>query len=622
MTDSSPGYQQFFAELKRRKVFRVMAVYGIVGFVLLQIVDLAVPALLLPEWTYRLVALILLLGFPVAIILAWAFEMTPEGVQKTQAAAPGELGAIIAAPASQRWPAGLLALVGMAALVLGAWWVGTQTPSEPDATAGPASADVRLAFTDLADDPRPSLAVLPFADMSPEGDQEYFSDGITEEILNTLARIKELKVAARTSAFAFKGRLIDMRVVGDSLGVAYLIEGSVRKAGNQLRITAQLIDAADGTHLWSDQYDRRMGDVFAIQTEIAQAIAEQLRVPLGLDDPKELVTPTADFEAYDLYLAGLAQMRTRGAAVAEAVRLFEAAITRDSSWAPAWARLAEARETLIWYREGWDDPPADYEAYLEMALTVVPALLEEAEQAARQALVLDPNNASAHVALGSVMRDWRRWQESEEEHLRALALDPDNAEAHQEYAEYLESTGREAEALKSYGRAVALDPAPIRRGLYGFSLFMNDRPEEAVPILRQALSDSGDLPIISDLLVAVLLAIGEYESAAQFLIEAGYDAAKVHDLKQALEAGDAGLLSDETRARLSPTEWMLLGQPDRAAEALTLEMPLFDVGDWHRFDPRLDPIQDTPEMRDYLRRSNLEGVQVQRAPRPGDEATP
>jgi hypothetical protein len=188
---TTPGYQRFFAELKRRRVFRVMAVYGLVGFVLLQIVDLAVPALLLPEWTYRFVALILLLGFPIAIVLAWAFETTPEGVQRATEAAPGELGAIIAQPASRHWLAGIPALVGVVALVGGAWWVGRQSASVADAdpTTGPVVA---------------SIAVLPFVNMSDDASNEYFSDGISEELLNLLAKIPDLHVAARTSSFSFK----------------------------------------------------------------------------------------------------------------------------------------------------------------------------------------------------------------------------------------------------------------------------------------------------------------------------------------------------------------------------------------------------------------------------------
>ncbi len=209
MTDPTPGYQRFFAELKRRRVFRVMAVYGIVGFVLLQIVDLAVPALLLPEWTYRLVALILLLGFPVAVVIAWALELTPEGVRRMAEAAPGELAEIIAAPASKRWPAGVLALVGMTALLAGAWYVGRQ--SAPGVAADLATGPVTA-----------SIAVLPFVNMSDDASNEYFSDGISEELLNLLAKIAELRVAARTSSFSFKDQDLEITEIADRLPGAAL----------------------------------------------------------------------------------------------------------------------------------------------------------------------------------------------------------------------------------------------------------------------------------------------------------------------------------------------------------------------------------------------------------------
>ncbi|HSM08448.1 MAG TPA: adenylyl cyclase, partial [Gemmatimonadota bacterium] len=320
------SYQQLFAELKRRKVFQVAAVYGAGAFAILQGADVLGQGLRLGEAFLPLVTAAVLLGFPLALVLSWFFEVTPGGVHRTGDAAPGELEAIVAQPASRRWPAGLAALVGMAALLAGAWWVGTRTGPVAGDEAAASGHAVRFAYADLADDPRPSLAVLPFADMSPEGDQEYFSDGITEEILNVLAKLPHLSVAARTSAFAFKDRQLDMRVVGDSLGVAYLMEGSVRKSGDQLRITAQLIDARNGSHVWSETYDRTLDNVFQIQTEIAEAIAEQLRVPLGIDEPSDLVTPTSDVEAYDLYLAGRARMRERGESLDEAIRLFEAAI--------------------------------------------------------------------------------------------------------------------------------------------------------------------------------------------------------------------------------------------------------------------------------------------------------
>jgi TolB-like protein len=296
------SYQEFFAELKRRKVFKVAAVYGAAAFVILQAADILGQGLRLPESFLPFITAVVLLGFPLALILAWAFEVTPEGVQRTSGPEAGEIEGMIAAPASQRWPAGLMALAGVAALVAGAWWVGKQGASE-SATAPEtgAPAEVQLAFVDPSEDPRPSIAVLPFADMSREGDQEYFSDGITEEILNTLAKIRELRVSARTSAFAYKK-------------------------------TAQLIDVATDAHIWTEQYDRTLDNVFQIQSEIAEAIAEALTVPLGLGAGESLVTPTADLEAYDLYLTGRARMRQRGRGVQEAADLFAAAVARDSTW--------------------------------------------------------------------------------------------------------------------------------------------------------------------------------------------------------------------------------------------------------------------------------------------------
>ncbi|HSM09235.1 MAG TPA: adenylyl cyclase, partial [Gemmatimonadota bacterium] len=243
------GYQQFFAELKRRHVFKVAAIYGAVAFGVLQVAEPLGTALGLSDSFLSLVVGLLLLGFPVALVLAWAFEVTPDGVQKAEPAAPGEIEAIVAQPASSRWPAGLLALAG-AALLFGGWWMGRSTAADAgrDAAAEPPASEARLAFPDLADDTRPSTAVLPITDKSPESDQEHVSDGMTEEIINVLARTGQFGVRGRTSAFAYKGENRDLREIGSELNVAYLIEGSVRKEGDRLRITAQLIDAADDSH--------------------------------------------------------------------------------------------------------------------------------------------------------------------------------------------------------------------------------------------------------------------------------------------------------------------------------------------------------------------------------------
>lgn len=616
------SYQQLFAELKRRRVFKVAAVYGVVAFVLLQVADLLGQGLRLPDSFMPFITAVILLGFPLALILAWAFEVTPDGVQRTAGAEPGEIERIVAAPASKRWPAGLLALVGAGALLAGAWWAGTRmAPGDGAAAAtGASRADsLQLSFAGAEADDRPSIAVLPFLDMSPEGDQAYFSDGITEEILNTLVKVRDLKVAARTSAFAFRGRDLDMRAIGDSLGVAYLMEGSVRKAGDQLRITAQLIDAADGSHLWSESYDRMMDDVFAIQTEIAEAIAAELRVPLELDDPNELVTPTADLEAYDLYLAGRTKIRERGRNLREAVQLFEAAVARDSAWAPAWAALAEAQELRSWYPAAWDEEARD-DTYDDILMRHQAA----AREAAERALSLDPAIPSARVALGSVHRNRRQWKAAEAEYLHALALDPDNAEAHHQYSEMLGGMGRITEALAAGERAVRLDPAPVRLFNQGLILWADARPEESARQVGRgiALDPDTDVPWIRDLWYLMRLSEGAYDTALEFGYPTGellsVAPAQHVQVVQALEAGDATRVPAEIDDRwgFRALTWSAFDARERALEAMEHSLVASSRGNlvwlWY---PVLDPLRDDPRFQAVLAGYNLAGAAPQRTPR-------
>ena len=632
------SYQQLFAELKRRHVFRVAAIYGATAFVLLQLADLLVEALKLPADFLTMVTVLILLGFPLALVLAWAFEVTPEGgVRRVDPASQEELAEIVAQPASKRWPAGLLALAGVAALVFGAWWVGRQTATGSGAAADPAATEeadgaVRLAYADLSEDDRPSIAVLPFADMSREGDQEYFSDGMTEEILNTLAKIDELRVSARTSTFAYKDRSVDLREIGRELGVRYVVEGSVRKDGDQLRITAQLIDARDGTHLWSDAYDRTLESVFAIQTEIAQAIAEELRVPLGLDDPSALVEPVADLEAYDLYLAARSRMRERGASLTEAVRLYEAAIARDSMWAPAWAGLAEATEIRLWHADNFGGQPPD--------TAQVDAGLDAAESAARRALSLDPNNASALVALGSVLRDRFEWTEAEAAYRRAMALDPDNAEAHHQYAELLMALGRIDEAVVEANRAAALDPASIRLNVLGTMLRLDDRTVDAERVYERGYAVDPDR--LRGGYGTVLYAQGRYEEAVEIwgpppeMSPEEFDALSSEWVSWM--RGELDAIPDTARKYLVPTDFIRLGEPDSAAVALTrggaqggpTGSGLTMQNLYWLWDPALDPIRSHPAVRDYMERIDLGDATVRRTPperrevptilRRGDEA--
>jgi TolB-like protein/Tfp pilus assembly protein PilF len=485
MTDTQ-GYQRFFAELKRRRVFRVMAVYGIVGFVLLQLVDLAVPALLLPEWTYRLVALFLLLGFPVAIVLAWALEMTPEGVRRTTEAAPGELTEIIAAPASKRWPAGVLALVGMTALLAGVWYVGRQSApaSAADPVVGVSSA---------------SIAVLPFVNMSSDPEQEYFSDGISEELLNLLAKIPELQVAARTSSFSFKNQDVKLADVARELNVAHVLEGSVRKSGNEVRITAQLIKADDGFHMWSETWNRTLDDIFAIQDEIAADVVEQLQVSLLGAAP---TVEETDPQAYALFLQARQLGRQDTAEGYERSNaLYEHALEIESEYAAAWVGLAFN--------------------YMSQAGSLGVLTFDEgytlAREAVNRALAMNPEYAPAYAALGRIARSYDNDLAAAARHVeRALELDPTNPDILGRAARLALSLGRLDEAIALDEYVVAHDP--VNAGAHsdrGYSYWAAGRLDESIESYATTLSLSPGSSWTHYGIGTALLLKGEPEEALQ-----------------------------------------------------------------------------------------------------------
>jgi len=604
------SYQQFFAELKRRNVFKVSAVYGAVAFGLIQVAEPLAGAMRLPDVFVPFVVALLVLGFPVALVLAWAFELSPQGVRKMEAATAGEIEAIVAQPASGRWPAGLLALGGVALLVGGAWWAGRQTgATDAESSTADRAEAVQLAFTDPDADERPSIAVLPFDDMSPEGDQAYFSDGMTEELLNVLAKIRELRVAARTSAFALKNVDLTATEVGDTLDVGYFVEGSVRKAGDRLRITAQLIDTSDGSHLWSESYDRDLEDVFAIQTEIAEAIAIELRVPLGLEDGRHLVSPTSDLEAYDLYLAGRARMRERGSSVDEAVELFEAAVAQDSSWAPAWAGLAEGKSLQPFYRA------ADSTYWANS--------LAEAEYAARRALELDPDNSSATVALANVHRDRWEWEAAEPTYLRAIQLDPDNFEAYQQYAEFLGYVGRLDEASEAAHRALALDRSPIRLNVAGYIAEHDDRVEDAIRHLDEGIraDPEGRLGFLRYNRALAHMMTDRDPVGRTLMLDAfgrvdpdlAERLARAWPPGRGIPSADAIEILAEMQTVVAAQMWMVIDRPERAIEhivAIRGRIPFGQTDHW--WSPVLDPLRDDPRFIATQAAWGLEGYEVRR----------
>jgi TolB-like protein/tetratricopeptide (TPR) repeat protein len=514
----SNSYQRLLADLRRRNVFRVATVYGATGFVVLQVADLLASSMELPSVVMRITTFLILVGFPIALVLAWALESSPEGIKRTTPAEAGELEAIIAEPASRRWPAGILALGGVFALIAGVWWVGRasaplETPSEgapvPAASVQSTGSQeiLRVAYADLAEDRRPSIAVLPFVDLSPTQDQEYFTDGMTEEILNALAKIRALRVSGRTSSFAYRGQERNLREIGAELGVQYLVEGSLRQQGAQRRITAQLIDAAGDFHIWSDTYDYSVDDVFRIQSEIAESVARELEVSLGLGGGGNLVTPTSNPEAYDLFLRGRAAMGERGDGVSESVALFTRATALDPGWPPAWAALANAQTLLPHY------PPQGATGPDSAGWS---SALEAAEAAAQRALALDPRNAAAEVALGSVFRDGWDWEQSEVHFLRALAIDPDDPNVHHQYSDMLAAMGRTPEAVRSARRAIELDPTSVIRLNWLCSILLVDNSiDEAKEVCTRAVALQPRIPHPYYHLSQINLIQGDLEGAVE-----------------------------------------------------------------------------------------------------------
>ncbi len=424
-------HQTFFAELKRRHVFKVAAVYGGVAFLVLQAADIVFPRLGLPDWTITLVVALAAIGFPLAVVLAWAFELTPEGVRREDPPGSGELEAIVAQPASRRWPAGILALAGIVLLGGGVWWTLSRT-------VGGASAN---------SDSEPiaaSIAVLPFLNLSPDTANEYFSDGVTEEIITALSKLKDLSVVSRSATFRYKGADVDPREVGRELGVTAILEGSVRREGDQVRITAQLIDVADGFHIWSENFDRRYADIFELQDDVARRIAGALQINLTESDVAALERrPTENLEAYELYSKARGEFyKYTPEGNAAAIALYEQALAIDENYALALAGLSMCQTQYI--NSNWSDDES---------------WLEKAEVSARRALAIDPQLAEAHFALGFIHEQRLEYERMAEEMSAVLAINPNHAHAHDSQGDVLwRHRGQLDSALAVYDVALRLDP--------------------------------------------------------------------------------------------------------------------------------------------------------------------
>ena len=484
----------FFAELKRRNVFKVGIAYAIVAWLLLQVSDMLVPALYLPEWFNSGVAFLLIIGFPIALIFAWAFEMTPEGIKKEKDV---DRSKSVTNVTSQKLNN---VIIGMLVLALGYFAIDKfvlgpdrdsmdiSTPAEITEELAPSSGEPPVIDR--------SIAVLPFVNMSSDPEQEYFSDGLSEELLNLLAKIPELRVAARTSSFSFKGKDLEIPEIASRLKVAHILEGSVRKSGNQIRITTQLIQADNGFHLWSETYDRQLDNIFQIQDEIAIAVVDALKITLLGEAPRVIET---DPEAYQLFLQG--QYLSNSSSVdtlPQAIRLLKDALDIDPDYAPAWTALAFAYISNSGY-----------------GLMPIKDAFLLADEAIERSLESDPDHAGTYAARGiSNFFNKFNFKAGIDDFRHALLLDPGNAGVISSNGTGARVLGRLDESIQLFDSAIERDPlTPLTHVLKGGAYLSVGRLDESEAAYRNALLLSPNFTGLHYRLARVKLGKGDVVAA-------------------------------------------------------------------------------------------------------------
>ena len=447
----------FFAELKRRNVYKVAVAYAVVGWLLVQIATQVFPFLEIPNWVVRLVIALVAIGFPIALVIAWAFEATPEGIKRT------EVADAMPAVTRQKKHAWIYIVVVGAAISVALFFLGRFTAGNKTVATAPNELSAK------------SIAVLPFDNLSRDPDNAFFTEGVQDEILTRLAKVADLKVIARTSTQQFKSAPADLRDVAKQLDVTNILEGSVQKVNDQVRVNVQLINALTNAHLWAEIYDRKLTDIFAVESDIAKTIADQLQAKLtGSEKQMMAAQPTTDTTAYELYHKGRSLWGKRtGDNIPKAIAFFEQAIARDPNYALAYAGLASAYILSPFYT-GADRREAG----------------SKAKEAALKALRLDPNLAEAHAALGKVLF----FSEIDlpgatREYKRAIELKPNDADAHHWFSnDSLAALGQFDEAIAEGKRSVELDPLSIVINAdLGETFFYARRFDESVAQLRKTL---------------------------------------------------------------------------------------------------------------------------------------
>jgi TolB-like protein/Tfp pilus assembly protein PilF len=591
------------SELQRRNVFRVAVLYLVAGWVILQVAQLLFDVLTLPDWTSRLVLGLLVLGFPLALIFSWVYELTPEGLKREHEVDRNQSITNATARKLDLIVGGLLIVaIGMLAFDRYADRDGRAGGSESRAAPAAAAAPLQTRTG------RASIAVLPFVNMSEDKANDYFSDGLSEELLNVLSKVQGLRVIARTSSFAFKGKDATIADVAKALGVDHVLEGSVRKSGDRVRITAQLIRASDSSHLWSETYDRTLQDVFAIQDEISDEVVDALKVRLlGPNSSKAEVGGTTNARAYEAYLQGLygVNQGQREATLRKALTAFDQAIAEDPTYARAHA--GRARTLSVLASNGYEPFDSGF---------------GRAREAAERAIALEPELAEGWLPLAYITSTVDLdIPKAHAQFDRALALDPGSADVQGLYSNFTLAIGLTDKAIEAGSKAVQLDPlAPRVHNSLATAYYGARRYDEALVVARRAERLDPNFPGVHGGIGYVLLETGDLEEArAEFEKEViewqrltGLALADAK-LGRAERARDELATAIERLGESAAYQYAeinaQLGRSDEAFRWLEVARRIKDPGlSILVSDPLMDPLRGDPRFKKLVRELGLEDL--------------
>jgi len=588
--------RNFFAELKRRNVYKVAVAYAIVAWLLIQAASILFPTFEAPAWVMKVVVTAIIFGFPVALILAWAFELTPEGIKREKDVAPNES---IARTTGRKLVGIIVALAVIAAGLFAFQFLRSKSATTiPGITSTPSAASAGPIS-------EKSVAVLPFENLSRDPENAFFASGIQDEILTRLAKIGALKVISRTSTQQYQSKPQSLTEIAQQLGVANILEGSVQKTGDRVRITVQLISALSDSHLWADTYDRKLIDTFGVESDVAQKIASSLEAQLTGSEQRAIAArPTENTEAYQLYLKGKFFWNKRtGDDLKAAADLFRQAAEVDPSYANAYAGLAQADLLIPVFGAG---APRDF--------------FPKAKVAAERAIELDETSAEGHSALAMLLCFDFKFPASEAEFRRAIQLNPNYATAHHWFANsLLVSLGRFDEGIREGERAVELDPLSlIINADLGSTFMVGRRYDEAIAQLRRTLALDGNFSYAHwNLGEALYLkgdvnaAIAEYEKAraldddpevlgllGRAYAETGKREQALEILRKLLETGQ----NQYIRSYVYSLIYIGLGDKATAIEYLEKAREGFETPDttWLKVDPLFDPLRSEPRFQQLV----------------------